>query len=239
MIPGWEQASWRQLDGGLTNQSWLVEVNEVRGVLKIDETVRGAPFNQRHDEARIQRAAAESGIANRVLYVSDRFYLTEFVDGRIWCSEDFEDDDNLRRLVRAIRELHALPSTGRLFDPVTAAERYLSNIVNADPERTTRCIERIRSMPTPASVCCCHNDLVAENILSVDGLRFLDWEYAADNDPLFDLATIVAHHRLSERQTELLLETYFDGDGERWRAGLAEQARLYEALSWLWKHSRP
>ena len=84
------------------------------------------------------------------------------------------------------------------------------------------------------NLCCCHNDLVAENIISAPEIRFLDWEYACDNDPLFDLAIVVAHHDLSERQAGVLLDAYFDGDGARWREQLDVQMRLYGALNWLW-----
>ena len=39
-----------------------------------------------------------------------------------------------------------------------------------------------------ASIAGCHNDLNPWNIIQTgDGLRTLDWEYAGDNDPVFDL----------------------------------------------------
>ena len=65
-------------------------------------------------------------------------------------------------------------------------------------------------------------------------IRFLDWEYACDNDPLFDLATVVAHHGLNDRQAGVLLDAYFDGNGGRWRNALTSQMRLYDALNGLW-----
>jgi thiamine kinase-like enzyme len=92
----------------------------------------------------------------------------------------------------------------------------------------------VEAAPGPMNLCCCHNDLVAENIIAMPGIRFLDWEYACDNDPLFDLAVVVAHHELSERQVQVLLDAYFDGDGEPWRRQLGVQMRLYNALNWLW-----
>ena len=92
----------------------------------------------------------------------------------------------------------------------------------------------IESMRHPGNLCFCHNDLVAENIIAAPDVMFLDWEYACDNDPLFDLATVVAHHELSNRQADLLLDAYFEGDGARWRRHLADQERLYDSLRWLW-----
>ena len=87
-------------------------------------------------------------------------------------------------------------------------------------------------------LCCCHNDLVVANIINAPETRFLDWEYACDNDPLFDLATVTAHHELTSRQRDTLLDAYFDGDGRRWRSQLDCQAEVYEALLYLWTASR-
>jgi len=67
---------------------------------------------------------------------------------------------------------------------------------------------------------------------------FLDWEYACDNDPLFDLATIVEHHELGETQGRTLLDFYFEGDSCRWQKGLEEQRKLYLALLYLWMACR-
>ena len=238
-IPGWERASWSELEGGLTNRNWLVETNGRKAVLKVDASPRTAPFNARHVEARIQEAAAAGGLANSVLFVTDTVYLTEFVDGDVWTDEHLRSDENIRALAAALKSLHRLPLSGRAFDPLAAASAYLLDIGDADPVMAEHCMHTIQSLQQPQHLCCCHNDLVAENILMAQTLRFLDWEYAADNDPVFDLATIVAHHRLPNRQVDLLLDAYFDGDGKRWRKRLAEQEQLYEALYWLWRQSRP
>ena len=93
-------------------------------------------------------------------------------------------------------------------------------------------------MPIPADLCLCHNDLVAENIVDTGELMFLDWEYACDNDPLFDLATVVAQHELDEAQTDVLLSAYFDGAWRTGRPELERQVANYNALLWLWKAAR-
>ena len=45
----------------------------------------------------------------------------------------------------------------------------------------------VDAVPPPRAPCCCHNDLVVGNIIAAPEIRFLDWEYACDNDPFFDL----------------------------------------------------
>ncbi len=236
-LPGWEGASWELLDGGLSNRTWLLECDGRKAVLKIDESPRQPPFNTRHEEARIQALAADHGIANGVLHVSEQAYLTDYVEGVVWQASSFSDEINLRDLAAALRRLHALPVTGRAFDSRSAAAAYAA-MIDRDRETVEYCLEVVEAIPESSHRRCCHNDLVAENIISTPAIRFLDWEYACDNDPLWDLATIVEHHHLQDAQIELLLDAYFDGDGNRWRSRLAEQQRHYAALLWLWLAAR-
>ena len=233
-IPGWRGASYRELPGGLTNRTLLVEQAGRRAVLKIDPAPRRPPYNSRQEEALIQDRAAVLGRANRVLYVQDTVLLAEFADGEVWTRAHFDDDGNLEHLATALREVHGLPLTGRLFDLQAAARQYAGQLDAASLDEAQAHLAVVDSMSGPMNLCCCHNDLVAENIISTPQVRFLDWEYACDNDPLFDLAIVVAHHGLSDRQAGVLLDAYFDGDGDRWREQLAVQMRLYDALRWLW-----
>jgi thiamine kinase-like enzyme len=233
-IPGWHGAAFRELPGGLTNRTLQVEKDGQRAVLKIDPLPRKPPFNSRQDEARIQQRAAALGRANGVLYVQDTVLLSEWADGEVWTPDRFDDDDNLVRLGRALREIHGLPLTGRTFDLQAAARQYAAQLDGSELDHAKPHLEVIESAPGPVNLCCCHNDLVAENILSTPDIRFLDWEYACDNDPLFDLAVVVAHHDLSAGQADVLLDARFDGKGGPLREQLETRMRLYNALRWLW-----
>lgn len=238
-IPGWEAATWCANDGGRTNESWLVERDGERALLKIDPAPRTPPLNDRLQEAELQRAAAGQGLANRVLYASDTVLLTEYVAGHVWDRTQTPSDSELIELARAIRKVHTLPPTGRRFDPLGAAEQYLEQIDGALRDEASVHVETIRNMAPPTDSTCSHNDLVAENILVADGIRFLDWEYCADNDPLFDIATIVVDQSLSRQQANLMLDAYSGSNGGSHIERLAELEKLYSSLCWLWEASRP
>ena len=233
-IPGWRGATVKELPGGLTNRTLRVEKEGHRAVLKIDPAPRKPPFNSRQEEARIQQRAAALGRANGVLYAGDTVLLSEWADGEVWTREHFDDDTNLERLGRALRDVHRLPLTGRTFDAAAAARLYVSRVCAADREAARQHLAVIESSPGPMNLCCCHNDLVAENIISTPDILLLDWEYACDNDPLFDVAVAVAHHGLSDRQAGILLDACFEGDGGSRRSQLAIQQSLYDSLNWLW-----
>jgi thiamine kinase-like enzyme len=238
-LPDWRGASIEALPGGLTNRTWRVTRGDRRGVLKVDERPRQAPFNSRIEEARIQSMAAERGLAGPVCHVEEGALLTAWIDGDVWEPAHLADGDNIERLAAALRQLHALPLSGRSFDSTIAARRYVASIDQHDPAIVSHCTRIIASMRRPGNLCFCHNDLVAANIVDAGALMFLDWEYACDNDPFFDLATIVEHHELDDSLAVRLLDAYFDGDGSRWRHQLREQQLLYQALYWLWLAARP
>lgn len=238
-VTGWEDAVVDELSGGLTNRTWLVQSGNTKAVLKIDDEIRSAPYNSRPAEASIQSIAADRGLAGRVLYHDEQALLTQYVEGTVWKSGCLEKESNIELVAGAMRKLHGLPLTGRSFDSIVAARRYVSRIENADTGLVAHCTRVIEALRQPHNLCCCHNDLVAANIITVPGVMFLDWEYACDNDPFFDLATIIEHHELHDDTAIRLLDVYFDGDGTRWRAKLREQQLLYRALHWLWLASRP
>lgn len=238
-LPGWAGAVVSELEGGLTNRTWLVDKGNKKAVLKIDKELRSVPYNTRSAEARLQSLAADSGLANSVLYFDDRTIMTEYVSGHVWEGSSFEQDGNIERLAAQLQRLHTLPLTGRSFDSKVAAGRYVAGIETAETDLVAHCMQVIDRFRLPHNLCCCHNDLVAANIIDAERLVFLDWEYACDNDPMFDLATIVEHHALDEAIAFRLLDAYFGGDGKRWRGKLVEQQELYRALCWLWLAHRP
>ena len=237
-IDGWAGSSVTRLDGGLSNHTWRIDNDGRSAVLKIDDRPRSEPYNPRRREAEIQTRACDADLANRVLYVDETVYMTEYAEGIVWSPDCLDDGHNLEQLAKTLRRLHSLPLTGRVFDALRAARNY-ARYARAGSERDVRaCLQSIAAAPRPANLCCCHNDLVAENIINTPEIRFLDWEYACDNDPFFDLATIAAHHDLDEHQTETLLHAYFDGNGHQWREQLSRQEEVYESLLYLWESAR-
>ena len=236
-IPGWESATYSEILGSITNRCWLVEVDSRKAVLKIDAAPRDEPFNTRPAEALVQGRAVEHGIANSVIFVSDTILLTEYVDATVWSEGCLLIDENLEKLGAAMRKLHAMPLTGRTFDSISAARGYAQQI-DGNAAKVRECLAKIEAMPLPQNLCCCHNDMVAANIIYSPDVRFLDWEYACDNDPFFDIATVVAHHELEEERASYLLNAYFVGEGERWRGQLDRMTEFYDALFWLWAKAR-
>ena len=239
-IPGVEpaKARYRALGGGLSNRSWLVETEDRRLVMRLDGRRAKAIGMDRRTEAAVLRSAAGQGVAPEIAFAdADAGILVyEYLPGRCWTPADLESGANLEALAELLRKVHALPRSGVPFDAAGAAARYLE-LIRGNPDLSSfgrRCQSIVESIPPPAEAACCHNDVVAANVIATPALRLVDWEYACDNDPLFDLASVIGYHDLGDARAETLLAAWSGGSSPELGACLRRQVRLFDALQWLW-----
>lgn len=230
--------TYRELQSGLTNRSYLIEVDGRPHVLRLDTAQTEKLGLDRAREYEIQRRAAGAGLAPRILAAApdEGWLVYEYLEGTALTAEDLADPATLEAIGDLLRAVHALPGSGQVLDVDGAAERYAA-IVRSDPglrRFAQRCVGIVSGTAPPSEIRCCHNDVVAANIISRGGLSLIDWEYAADNDPLFDLACLAGYHDLGEEAVEVLLRAYAGRPDGRIRTRLAEQRRLFDALQWLW-----
>jgi thiamine kinase len=235
-------ASWREIQAGLTNRSYLIEIEGRPHVLRLD-TVHAAGMGlDRRLEFEVQRRAADAGLAPRILAAEpdEGWLLYEYLEGRVLEPCDLAEYATLEAVAELLRAVHGLPASGRVLSVTAAAARY-AEIVQPEPELSTfarRCIGVVAAAPSPVTIRCCHNDVVAANVVANGRMRLIDWEYACDNDPLFDLASLAGYHDLDERTVTVLLHAYAGtGDGDL-RERLSAQRRLFDALQWLWLAAR-
>ena len=211
----------------------LVDIEETRGVPKrlgsdlvFRIVVNGSPFHlrimtridERNEPARIftcMNAAAEAGIAPRVLYSSaeDSIAITDWVE-----TVSLPPAEALVQLPATLRRLHALPLFPKTFNYATAHNFFIWKLRKSDLlphseiDEVFRRYEQIcAAYPRlDADLVSCHMDLKPENIL-FDGRRvwLVDWTAAFVNDRYFDLA-VPANFLITSREDErAYLKEYF------------------------------
>ncbi len=166
--------------------------------------------------------------------------MTEYLHGRVWQEADLESEQNLEALAGLLRQVHVLPVSRSPIDMSRIAEQYEQFLEVRDGLHAfaMNCIRIIRETSVPEQLACCHNDIVATNVIDSGGLRLIDWEYACDNDPLFDLASLIGFHDLGEQKQQALLSAYAGGANRELRERLTEQLRVFDAIHWLWLATR-
>jgi thiamine kinase-like enzyme len=209
---------------GLTNVNHLVSVGDDRYVLRIPGEGT-SEYIDRIDEEVAARSAAAAGVNAEVVFfdASDGLMTTRFIDGATtMTAERFRDLDTVARAARAFRQLHTTASPFAtdftLFPMIDEYKALLASKGAALPDGyddVQRQAELVRAAleAAPVPLVPCHCDPLCENFLDTGQRMFIiDYEYAGNNDPMWDLGDLSVEGEFSAAQDEALLRAYFDGD---------------------------
>jgi len=208
---------------GLTNRNYKVTIGSERFVLRIPGEGTSEYINRRH-EAVAARIAAEAGVNAEVLFFdeNDGLMLTRFVDGALTMNgERFKDPGAVARAAQAFRRMHDCgKSFGTEFNLFQKMDEYLGYLRRkqaripdgyAEVQREAEAV-RAALNGRPAALRPCHCDPLAENFLDTGARTFIiDWEYAGNNDPMWDLGDVSVEASFGPDQDAALLEAYFAG----------------------------
>lgn len=231
------------LPGGLTNRIVTVTTGDgTRYVARLtnpDASLLAVDRNAEHHDS---TAAAAAGVAPRIV---DRVVdgprgsgvlVVDWVSARTWTSADLCDEGNLVRLASTCRRLHAGPRFARDFDMFDLQRRYLGIVrerglrLPARYDEFLPLVERLRTALAvrPVASVPCHNDLLPANVLD-DGARLwiIDYEYAGNGDPFFELGNAWSEASLSPELLEPLVAAYTGRDSPT----LVARARLLGLMS--------
>ncbi|MDX6325759.1 MAG: hypothetical protein QOK15_2113 [Nocardioidaceae bacterium] len=227
-----------ELPGGLTNVNLKVTTDDVRVVVRVAQPGSDLLAIDREHEYRNSVAAAEAGVGAPVIdYLPDAGLLVVgFLEAETFSDENLRNPANLERVADACRQLHAGPRFVNDFDMFSIQRGYLSVVQERRFRLPPRYLdfapkaEQIRRALAvhPDPTVPCNNDLLAGNILD-DGTRLwlIDYEYAGNNEPCFELGNIWSEATLGLDHLDHLMEAY---DGRRRRSRVA-RARLWGLLS--------
>ena len=227
-----------ELSGGLTNVNLKVTTEDGSVVVRIAQAGSELLAIDRDAERRNSEAAAEAGVgAPLIEYVEDpRLLVVGFIEGHTFTDDDLRDGGHLTRVAAACRQLHEGPRFVNEFDMFEIQPRYLAiahehgfRLPDRYEEFADRAQQIKRALDTkPVATVPCNNDLLAGNFID-DGQKIwlIDYEYAGNNDPCFELGNLWSEANLADEQLDELMEAY---DGELLRHRVA-RARLWGLMS--------
>jgi thiamine kinase len=249
-VPGLGQGASPQrierLGGGTVNEVYRVDSSAGRFVLRLDGAAWRRPGVDRGRELLLHRTAAAAGLAPMLVDAAPEaqgLLIMEYLEGRLWSSDDYQDVDALRRLGERLYALHQLPVPAiDAFDPWQVAQAYVRQIGAMPDAAGAAALQRLaaacaEARPGEGAVSVVHGDLWQGNLLQGARLWLLDWEYAQLSDALMDVACVLAYYPVAERyRTEFAAAAGFDA--RALQRSLSARVYIYRALAWLWHRAR-
>ncbi len=233
--------------GGLTNRNYRLDTPSGRYVLRLAGEGTG-DYIDRQAEAVNARLASQAGVNAELLYLQPECgtMLTRYLEGsHTMSAQCFTQPQALARAGRALARLHACgPVFQGRFELFEQIERYRAVLLQrraALPDgfeaahHSARQVQQaLHSHPLPLTAC--HCDPLVENFLD-DGQRMhlVDFEYAGNNDPMWDLGDLSVEGGFDESQDEQLLHAYFQGQPSPFHRGRMVMYKAMCDLLWsLW-----
>lgn len=190
----------KPLPKGLTNKNTLLHIEGSWYVLREPYPDAAKIVDVRH-ESKALEMIAPLHLDVPCLYFDPAtgIKISRFIE-ELKTYDECEDDDKIERTARLMRRLHDLDQTsGFRFDPIARLKQYASHVKEPlyDLTFALNVFEELDHLPHRLTLC--HNDWVPGNIGFSDKRDYLiDYEYAGDNDPLFDVMSFLTENSIED-----------------------------------------
>lgn len=220
----------KRLLGGLSNYTYLIEIENELYTFRIPG--KGSEnFTNRYSEFECVKHAEKLKLIPKALIndVITGYKVTPYVDGPI-LSEIFPKP--VEAVAGVLKTIHNSKKFEHDYNPLQRLNYFEMLINNDDPvylalkekweEIYEKKLAKIELLP-------CHGDAQTSNfVIAKNRLYLLDWEYSANNDPIYDIACFGNSDFDNAKQ---LLEEYFmDANANQYERLYAW--RMYQCLQW-------
>ena len=219
-IPIWKnEINIKTIDGGITNQNFLIEENINKYVVRIGDDIP-EHLVYRSNELIASKAASDVGISPSVIYYEKGLLVLEYIESTTLSAEEVRK--NIKNIIPILKKIHyEIPKNlygQSLIFWVFHVIRNYAKFLKDKKSNHTKILTKLLSQSTilekssaPYEIVFGHNDLLPANFLD-DGNKIwvIDWEYAGFNSPLFDLGGLSSNNNFSLKEEIFLLENYFE-----------------------------
>lgn len=231
LMPEWKGLDLRieKLSGGITNKLFRVQLSEGGDYVIRIYGAKTDLFIDRYAEMVSIRRMELSGIVPKLIkYIPEQnVTIVEFIPGTPLKNADFLKRKHISAIVRTIKLVN---NSGvefpRVFDPLQEVRRLFKILKEVGPDYpefdisgTIDILAKISEISkiNPSDYVSCHNDLLADNFILVDGrnsnqepVYLIDWEYAGMNTPYYELSDMFQEILVPREIEVIILRTYWE-----------------------------
>lgn len=201
-----------QSELGLTNQNYIVTLESNQRLF-----VR-VPYPHNHSlfdyslEAKVHKIIEDKNINLPYISLDEKtgIKVSPFIDG-IKHLDQLHLTTVLPLIADKLRQLHACPRVYSEFNIIDKYNKFKS--LNTSPLINLEPFEYLlNSLSNYPERVLCHNDLVNGNVIMVEEqLYLIDYEYACDNHPYFDLLSLITENNIEDpKLKQLFFESYLN-----------------------------
>ena len=210
--------TFEELSGGLTNTVIKVSTPNKIYVARISRPELGVLDINRNHEYETAKIAADLGIGPQVrgYYPEKSTLVIDFIDGQTFGNQELKA--YLSEIVQQCKTFNAGPLLPTDFNVFTVFRKYLDlarlnrfELPQGFEEHLVAFSQIANKFKeNPVALVACHNDLLAANFIkSDDRIWIVDYEYAGNNDPAFELGNMWIEARLAVEDLKNIIELYY------------------------------
>jgi len=189
------------LEGGLTNTSYLIASDSQRAVLRINNPKANKLGVNRHNEITILKRLQSTDLVPKLYFADSRYLVSQYINGIVLDDDKASDPGIKKQIEQAIAVFQKQDCTAMAVRNYQAYLRHYCNQISPRYlDKTTR--QSLLQLASDIDAqdwqpVLCHHDLIPENIiLSAQGLKIIDWEYASVGHPQFDYLRLTNSHQI-------------------------------------------
>ena len=227
---------------GFTNYNWRVSWPDRTSHFVKSPGEKTDGLIERETAVDASRKVGLCGVAPQLLHVDlhSGVEIYEFLEGfRGATLIDLYDTDILEGILSGFRTVHRRErflSEATGFEQIDAHLDHLARLGIALPAQFTRlqpALAKARAAIEASGMDLegTYNDAHITNYMIGPGktVKIIDWEYASDNDPAWDLGGIAFEAFMTPERERLMVEVYYGS----WRADLGARIYLYSNLAMM------
>ena len=219
-----------RLMGGMSNFTYIIEIDNKKYTFRIPG--KGAEhFTNRKREIAIMKEIKQFDFLPDPIVNDEQtgYKIAPFVEGTPLSEISPKPYESV---VAILKKLHNAPKFPFDYEPLKRLEKYEKITSGLDPVYIAlkdKWIEIYNNILCHVELVACHGDSQTSNfVLGEKRLYLMDWEFSANNDPIYDIACF---GNANFEEAKSLIEEYFESAGKKEYQRLYAW-RMFQCLQW-------